>query len=116
MKLPWRGHWAGPRWAVAGLLIVVLIAAMTPGVQADPGPIGTTAGFEDDDGDLSPGFPVITPAINFDWNSFSPLNWLGTPPRQQANSLVNGWSFTGLTDASGNQTDDVFGSADQDTV
>src|SRR5262249_12387167 len=67
------------------------------------GPIGTAAGFEDNDANLIPEAP-----INFDWNSFSPVTWTGTSPFQTASKTVSGWQFLGLTDAEATTSDTRF--------
>jgi hypothetical protein len=46
--------------------------------------------------------------INFDWNSFAPVAWAGTAPFQNASKTVNGWQFTGLTDALKSTDDTSF--------
>jgi hypothetical protein len=66
-------------------------------------PVGTAAGFEDDDANLAPQAP-----INFDWNSFSPATWTGTAPLRTANKVVSGWTFTGLEDRQASTSDSGF--------
>jgi hypothetical protein len=78
----------------AALALVFVIAAAA-------GPIGTASGFEDDDGNL-----VVN--STFDWNGFSPVTWTGTAPFQSASKTVNGWAFTGLTDAEKTNSDTGF--------
>jgi len=70
---------------------------------ASSGPVGTAAGFEDDDGNLAPAAP-----INFDWNSFAPTTWTGTAPTRTSSKLVSGWAFTGLEDAEKTPSDSNF--------
>ena len=89
----------GRRWVAAA---VVLLAVTIQSISAQAGPIGTASGFEDDDGNLAPA------AGGFDWNSFSPVTWTGSAPYQQANKVVNGWAFTGLTDQAKKNTDTGF--------
>ena len=67
------------------------------------GPVGTQAGFEDDDGNLAPEAP-----INFDWNSFAPTTWTGTAPTRTSSKNVSGWAFTGLEDATATTSDSAF--------
>jgi Bacterial Ig-like domain (group 3) len=92
------------RWAAGSLMAFALTAGIVAQVLAAVGPIGTAAGFEDNDGNLTPQAP-----INFDWNSFAPLTWTGTAPNQTSSKVVNGWTFLGLTDASKSTTDSGFG-------
>jgi hypothetical protein len=86
--------------AVALLAAAGLLAAA---VTASAGPVGTAAGFEDDDGNLAPQAP-----INFDWNSFAPTTWTGTAPTRTSSKLVSGWAFTGLEDAAATTSDSSF--------
>ena len=65
------------------------------------GPIGSAAGFEDDDANL-----VVNSTT--DWNGFSPVSWIGTAPYQNASKTVSGWQFTGLTDAQKASSDTGF--------
>jgi Prealbumin-like fold domain len=95
---------AALRWAVATVLVSATLASPVPGALADPGPIGTAAGFEDDDGNLIPD----QPGIMFDWNNFSPVAWTGPVPYQTATTTLNGWKFIGLTDAENSSTDTRF--------
>ncbi|GGU21487.1 MSCRAMM family protein [Lentzea flava] len=67
------------------------------------GPVGTAAGFEDDDANLIPESP-----INFDWNSFSPASWTGTAGTRTANKTTAGWAFTGLEDRQATTSDSGF--------
>jgi hypothetical protein len=91
--------------AVALIVSVAFVAggATRSYAATVPGPLATAAGFEDNDGNLTPQAP-----INFDWNSFAPLSWQGTAPYQNASNLVNGWTFLGLTDAQKSATDTSF--------
>jgi hypothetical protein len=74
-----------------------LIAALVLAIAASAGPVGTAAGFEDDDGNLTPASP-----INFDWNSFDPVTWsphpATTPTRQTDTKSTNGFQFKGIED------------------
>jgi hypothetical protein len=98
------------------LLGIGVIAALILGLQiaAYAGPIGTAQGFEDDDGNLAPQAP-----INFDWNSFAPVNWLPSPsatPNRQADKVVNGFTFKGIEDWNAANADSAFaGGTKQDT-
>jgi hypothetical protein len=82
-------------------LSALLVALVAP--AAFSGPVGTAAGFEDDDGNLAPEAP-----INFDWNSFDPTTWTGTAPNRTSTKTVSGWAFTGLTDAQATGSDSAF--------
>jgi Prealbumin-like fold domain len=81
--------------AVGALMLGLALPAFATG------PVGTAAGFEDDDGNL-----VVN--STFDWNGFSPVTWTGTAPFQSSSKTVNGWQFTGLTDAQKSNTDTGF--------
>ncbi|HEY8686587.1 MAG TPA: hypothetical protein VIO57_13365, partial [Chloroflexota bacterium] len=89
--------------AVALIASIAFVAGGATRSYAATGPIGTAAGFEDNDGNLTP-----APSINFDWNSFAPLSWQGTAPYQNASKITNGWTFLGLTDAQKSTTDTSF--------
>jgi hypothetical protein len=65
------------------------------------GAIGTAAGFEDNDANL-------TPEALTDWNSFAPVSWAGTTPYQTGTSSSGGFSFLGLTDAVATTSDTAF--------
>ncbi|GLZ32600.1 hypothetical protein Lesp02_47880 [Lentzea sp. NBRC 105346] len=85
---------------------------MGPAGVAIAGPVGTAAGFEDDDANLAPQAP-----INFDWNSFTPATWTGTAPTRTAQKVTNGWSFTGLEDWQATGSDSGFaGGTKQDNT
>jgi Prealbumin-like fold domain len=79
------------------------LAALVLVMAASGGPVGTAAGFEDDDGNLAPQAP-----INFDWNSFAPTTWTGTAPFRQSAKTTAGWSFVGLEDAQATNSDTGF--------
>jgi hypothetical protein len=91
------------RRAVAGLAIAAVLALLGAVLPALAGPVGTAAGFEDDDGNLAPEAP-----INFDWNSFAPTTWTGTAPFRTSTKTVSGWAFTGLEDAQATNSDSGF--------
>src|SRR5438874_362188 len=96
------GSW---RLVTAALLVAVLIVGLAPGALAATGPIGSAAGFEDDDANLARDSTFL------DWNSFAPITWNGSAPYQTASKSLGAgeWQFTGLTDAE--KTDDTqFGS------
>ncbi len=67
------------------------------------GPIGTAAGFEDNDGNLV----LDNGAGSTDWNSFSP-SWGGTAPYQTGTATANGFTFVGITDARATTSDTGF--------
>jgi hypothetical protein len=102
---------SGPdrRKAPPGLLLLVpfvLVAALVLSIGAAAGPVGTAAGFEDDDGNLAPQAP-----INFDWNSFAPVTWLPSPtttPTRTAEDLVGGFQFKGIEDWQATTADSGF--------
>jgi Prealbumin-like fold domain len=81
----------------------LVLAAMVVAIGASAGPVGTAAGFEDDDGNLAPQAP-----INFDWNSFSPTTWTGTPPYRESDKVVSGWTFKGIEDDAATNSDTGF--------
>jgi Prealbumin-like fold domain len=90
------------RRLIAGLAALGVILALTIPALAT-GSVGTASGFEDDDGNLAPAAP-----INFDWNSFDPVDWLGNAPDRIANKTLSGWRFEGLEDAQSTTSDDAF--------
>ncbi len=63
--------------------------------------ITSDSGFESADGNLKVD-------STFDWNGFSPVTWTGMAPYQTASKTVNGFKFTGLTDAQKSNTDTGF--------
>jgi hypothetical protein len=85
------------------LAIAAVLALLGAVLPALAGPVGTAAGFEDDDGNLAPEAP-----INFDWNSFAPTTWTGTAPFRTSTTNVSGWAFTGLEDAQATTSDTGF--------
>lgn len=96
-----RTHRTRRRWfAVLAASCLVAVGLALPAIS---GPVGTASGFEDDDGNLAPEAP-----INFDWNSFAPVNWTGTAPYRTAEKNVAGWAFTGLEDAQAVTSDTAF--------
>ena len=86
---------AKPRWLT--LLVGIVALTLVTTAIALAGPVGTAAGFEDDDGNLAPAAP-----INFDWNSFDPVTWsphpATTPTRQTDAQTTNGFQFKGIED------------------
>lgn len=85
---------------MVGLAVVALALSFALPAFA-VGPIGSAAGFEDDDANL-----VVNSSM--DWNGFSPVSWVGTAPYQNASKTVSGWQFTGLTDAQKANSDTGF--------
>ena len=82
------GPTGGRRRKRLALLVPFLaLAALILAIAAAAGPVGTAAGFEDDDGNLVAN--GTTP--NFDWNSFATTLWTGTPPYQSSTKIVSGW-------------------------
>jgi hypothetical protein len=79
------------------LAIAAVLALLGAVLPALAGPVGTAAGFEDDDGNLAPEAP-----INFDWNSFAPTTF------RTSSTNVSGWAFTGLEDAQATNSDTGF--------
>lgn len=90
----------GRRWRLLMLLTLAAVALVVV-LPASAGPIGTAAGFEDNDGNL-----VVNSTL--DWNGFSPVTWTGTAPYQSASTIVSGFAFTGLTDAQKSASDTGF--------
>src|SRR5215210_3570806 len=90
------------RWLVAIAAIVTLV--LTLGAFAATGPVGTAAGFEDDDANLvdNAGNALI------DWNSFKPAVWTGTAPYRQSSKEALGWQFRGIEDDGDSITDTAF--------
>jgi hypothetical protein len=80
-----------------------VLGLLGPAGVALAGPVGTAAGFEDDDANLAPQAP-----INFDWNSFSPATWTGTAGVRTASKVTSGWAFTGLEDRQATTADSGF--------
>ena len=92
-----------PRKLIGGVLIALLGVMST--VSAFAGPIGTAAGFEDNDGNLT-----VTSGGPMDWNGFSAAPaWSGTAPYRQRTGTVSGWAFTGLEDSTKANSDTGFG-------
>jgi hypothetical protein len=92
------------RKLLVGLAAVAMLLALT--LPAIAGPVGTAAGFEDDDGNLAPEAP-----INFDWNSFAPVTWSPSPsqtPTRTADDLFGGFQFKGLEDWQATTSDSGF--------
>jgi hypothetical protein len=86
--------------AIVCIATLAFIAAFAP---AFAGPVGTSAGFEDDDGNLAAQSP-----INFDWNSFDPTTWTGSAPARTSSKTVSGWAFRGLEDDQASNSDSAF--------
>jgi hypothetical protein len=89
------------------LLALGALAALVVGWQviAFAGPVGDASGFEDDDGNLAPN----PQGLNFDWNSFAPVNWTtGTAPFRQSDQVVSGWQFKGVEDDEARTSDTGF--------
>ncbi|HEY5987016.1 MAG TPA: prealbumin-like fold domain-containing protein [Streptosporangiaceae bacterium] len=86
-----------------GLTVGMLVPWASASAAVAIGPVGTAAGFEDNDANLAP-----DTAINFDWNSFAPVTWTGTAPYQTATKTTGGWTFLGLTDAQATNSDTGF--------
>jgi len=101
------------RLMIAGAAAAALVlGVLGPAGVAVAGPVGTAAGFEDDDANLIPQAP-----INFDWNSFSPATWTGATGARTATKTTSGWTFTGLEDRQATTTDSGFaGGTKQDDV
>lgn len=92
------------RLTIAGAAVSAFVLGLLgPAGVAVAGPVGTAAGFEDDDANLAPQAP-----INFDWNSFSPATWSGTAGARTANKVTSGWAFTGLEDRQATTSDSGF--------
>lgn len=104
----------GPRWgrpvALVAAATLGLVGVIAPFAQAI-GSVGTAAGFEDDDANL-------TAATTTDWNSFQGITWTGTAPTRQAGvEVIDGWSVKGLEDWQASTTDSGFsGGVKQDDV
>ncbi len=86
------------------LLPVAAIAALVLGLTASSASITTDSGFESADGNL---------AVNstFDWNGFSPVNYLPSPsatPTRQADKVASGFTFKGLEDWQATTSDNGF--------
>jgi hypothetical protein len=86
------------------LLPFVLLVALILAIGASAGPVGTAAGFEDDDGNL-----VDDAAAGIDWNSFDPISYsIGTAPFRQATKTDLGWQLLALEDAQAVTDDSGF--------
>jgi hypothetical protein len=83
------------------VMTAVLVLGAVSMATASPGPVGAAAGFEDDDGDM-------TPQAVFDWNSFAPVTWVGTAPYRTSTHADNGWTFLGIEDAVVTNQDSAF--------
>jgi hypothetical protein len=88
---------------LAALAVIALVLAVV--APAFSGPVGTAAGFEDDDGNLAP-------ATATDWNSFAPTSWQPSPsatPTRTTTKTASGWQFVGLEDWEATTSDSGFG-------
>ncbi len=90
------------KWLPIGAAATAVVLVVLAGV-ASAGPVGTKAGFEDDDGNLEP-------ASLTDWNSFTAAAWTvgSAPSRQTAPLTVSGWQFKGLEDWQATTADSGF--------
>jgi hypothetical protein len=89
------------------LLPFVAIAALVLAIGASAtGPVGTAAGFEDDDGNLV--LNGASPTV--DWNSFAAgaNGWVGTAPNRTRDEVVSGWTFKGLEDYQASTSDSSY--------
>jgi hypothetical protein len=97
----------GPAWLILLCITVASLIAATIGITsvlANPGPVGNSSGFEDDDANL-----IVN--TTFDWNSFSRVSWLptgSTTPTRQADKVVSGWTFKGIEDWDATTADSGF--------
>lgn len=85
------------------LLPAAAIAALVLGLTGASATISSDSGFEGGDGNL-----IVNTAGQVDWNTFSPVTYVGTAPYQQGDKTVSGWAFTGLTDAQATTSDTAF--------
>ena len=83
--------------------LFVVVAALVLVVAAAAGPVGTAAGFEDDDANL-----VDNLTAGIDWNSFAPTTWTGTAPTRQSTKAALGWQFLGIEDWEATTADSGF--------
>jgi hypothetical protein len=88
------------RWITALVMTAVLILGAVSMATAT-GSVGTAAGFEDDDGNM-------TQDSVWDWNSFAPITWDGTEPYRTSDHVDNGWTFKGIEDAVVTTSDTAF--------
>ena len=88
-----------------GLLypMLIVLGALALASPAAAGPVGSAAGFEDDDGNL-----VDDVTTGIDWNSFAPVAWTGTSPFRQSDKVDLGWHFHGIEDAQATTSDTGF--------
>ena len=97
-------RWRTRAWRSGGSIAVLVAGALTFLIAIPVlavGPVGTAAGFEDDDANL-----VVNSTM--DWNGFAPVTWTGNVPFQNAGKTVAGWQFIGLTDAQKTNSDTGF--------
>jgi len=89
------------------LLSVAALLAVLVALPASAGPVGTNAGFEDDDGNL-----VDDASAGVDWNNSgggtAPNGWTGAAPTRTKTSTFSGWSFRGLEDWQATTADSGF--------
>lgn len=99
------------RLMIAGAAVSAFVLGLLgPAGVAAAGPVGTAAGFEDDDANLAP-------LTMTDWNSFSPATWTGATGARSASKVTSGWAFTGLEDRQATTSDSGFaGGTKQDAV
>jgi Prealbumin-like fold domain len=97
-------HLRAGRLLLAAMAVASVVLIISPTASAATGPVGTAAGFEDDDGNLAPD-PL---GLNFDWNSFAPTTWTGGAPNRTSTKVFSGWTFNGLEDAQATGTDSGF--------
>lgn len=97
----------GPRTRRAVFVTVAAIVAFILVIPAFAGPVGSNAGFEDDDGNL-----VDNAAAGIDWNNSgggaAPNGWTGSAPQRTKTSTFSGWSFKGLEDWQATTADSGF--------
>jgi len=97
--------WSGAGVAVVAIGTLIVSFSTVALASFSIGPVGTAAGFEDNDGDMA-----VNQGLPTDWNSFSAASWsIGTAPYRQTGPLtVNGWNFVGLEDAKAVTSDTGF--------
>jgi Prealbumin-like fold domain len=83
-------------------LSLIVVAGLTLAIVAfATGPVGTAAGFEDDDANL-------THETLFDWNDFDPVTWTGSAPYRVSTKTTSGWVFNGFEDDQASNADSGF--------
>src|SRR5215510_14523047 len=93
------------------LLPIFAVAVLVLAISASAGTVGTSAKFEDDDGDLAPVSTASGAAI--DWNSFAPLTWTGSAPTRAATKSPSagnaaGWVLNAKEDYTATNSDTGF--------